>query len=140
MPLYRDATDILLGPKNIQNHGKDKIDEIDANTTLTPLIAAIRTGQAKSVRVLVDAGANVDKTSPDGRTPLFWATWEKNAGNRVDIVRILLEANPKPEVDLTSVAVGNNTPLMNAILKLQPHLKSFVTEANLHQNLPSLHP
>lgn len=32
---------------------------------------------------------------------------------------MLLEANPKPEVDLTSEAVGNNTPLMNAIIKLK---------------------
>lgn len=130
MTLHSDAADGVLTPSTLQRYGTHLIDKIDENSTVTPLIAAIRAGQTKSVKVLLDGGAAVDKTSPDGRTPLFWATWEKNAPNRVDIVRTLLDANPKPEVDLTSNAVGNNTPLMNAILKLKnPQVISMLVDA-----------
>lgn len=39
MTIHSDAADGLLNPKTIRSYGKDKIDEVDANSTLTPLIA-----------------------------------------------------------------------------------------------------
>lgn len=130
MTIYEDAEAGILTPSKLHRYGIDKIDEIDGNSNLTPLIAAIRAGQTKSVKVLLDNGASVDKHSPDGRTPLFWATWEKKAPNRAEIIQTLLDADPKPEVDLTFDAVGNNTPLMNAITKLKnPQVISMLVDA-----------
>lgn len=130
MSLHNDAADGVLTPSMLRRYGIHLINEIDENSTETPLIAAVRAGQTKSAKTLLEGGADVNKTSPDGRTPLFWATWEKNAPNRVEIVRTLLEADPKPELDLTSSAVGNNTPLMNAIIKLKnPRVVSMLVDA-----------
>ena len=44
-----------------------------------PLHMAAERGDWEMVRVLVDAGANIDKPRPeDGRTPLFQAAWRDN--------------------------------------------------------------
>lgn len=130
MTLYEDAEDGVLTPSKLRGYGTDKIDEIDENSSLTPLIAAIRAGQTNSVKVLLDNRASVNKHSPDGRTPLFWATWERKAPNRVEIIQTLLDADPKPELELTFEDVGNNTPLMNAITKLKnPQVISMLVDA-----------
>jgi uncharacterized protein len=45
----------------------------------TALMLAARTGKPDAVKVLLDHGADANKTNSEGQTPLMWAVAEKNA-------------------------------------------------------------
>ena len=80
----------------------------------TPLMAAVAAEDAESVRVLLDAGADVN-ASPDaseagfllggGRTPLMWAAYRGD----VELVRLLLDRGAK-----VNAATGIGTALHQA--------------------------
>ena len=59
----------------------------------TPLLFAARVGDATSVRILLDAGANVDDTAEDGLSALTLAT----VRGHVDVATLLLERGADPE-------------------------------------------
>jgi ankyrin len=59
----------------------------------TPLLFAARVGDATSVRILLDAGANVDDTAEDGLSALALAT----VRGHVDVATLLLERGADPE-------------------------------------------
>ena len=82
-------------PENLQTGG------------LTPLIFAIREGSFDSVKVLVDAKADVNKTSGDGSSPLLVAV----LNGRYDMARYLIDKG-------ASVSAANQkgwTPLYLAV-------------------------
>ncbi len=64
-----------------------------ANTEWTPLLHAVHRNQLASVAALLDAGADPNRPSPDGMTPLMFAA---GYGEQA-IVRLLLRrgANPR---------------------------------------------
>ena len=53
-----------------------------------PLVDAVRRGDSDAVRALLDSGADVDSTTPDGATALLWAVHT----DQPELVRLLLEA------------------------------------------------
>jgi len=54
----------------------------------SPLVDAVRTGNAAQVRALIDKRVDVNATQPDGTTPLHWAVDR----DRPDIVQMLIRA------------------------------------------------
>jgi ankyrin repeat protein len=84
----------------------------DADGTGQPLLCiAAANGYTEIVKILLDAGANVDATTRDaGETALHLAI--KN--NRTDIIELLLEAGPELEVHTSET---NETPLHYAASK-----------------------
>ena len=59
-----------------------------------PLIDAVRRGDADAVRALLDAGADVDSTTPDGATALLWAVHT----DQPELVGLLLDAGADVEI------------------------------------------
>ncbi len=57
-----------------------------------PLLLAAHKGHAKVVRLLIEAGANVDESNTDGLTPLIAASMN----NHIEAVRVLCENNADP--------------------------------------------
>ena len=71
---------------------------------LTPLIEAARQGKKEIVQILLDAGADVDKSDKMRYTPLHWAAmWKAN----VEVVKILLGAG----AEVNKVNRWGKTPL-----------------------------
>jgi uncharacterized protein len=64
------------------------------------------THRTNSVRALLDAGARVDESDPDGITILAWAA----ISNRVDMARLLIERG----ADVNHVDKKGMTPLLYA--------------------------
>ncbi len=58
------------------------------NDGWAPLHGAARDGRVEIVRMLIDAGANVNVQTNYGKTPLHWAAWN----GRVEVVRMLIGA------------------------------------------------
>jgi ankyrin repeat protein len=56
--------------------------------TSTPLVDAVRQGDAQAVRAVLKSGADVNQPAGDGATPLHWAAH----GDATEIVRLLLAA------------------------------------------------
>lgn len=63
----------------------------------TPLMQAARSGDADTVRLLLDAGADVNKRNAGGMTALSWAT----CANHPEIVQMLLAAGAMVNVPTT---------------------------------------
>jgi len=63
----------------------------------TPLIRAARNGQARAVKLLIEAGADVDARDADriGDT----ATREAVRGGHVEVVRLLIDAGADPTIE-----------------------------------------
>lgn len=72
----------------------------------TPLMFLAPTHRVDSVRALLDAGAQVDETDPDGTTLLAWAA----ISNRVDMARLLIQRG----ADVNHVDKLGMTPLLYA--------------------------
>lgn len=80
----------------------------------SPLIGAVSLGAGKVVRVLVEAGANVECIAVFGARALHWAAWTGNVG----IVRLLLTR--KPDLEARCAKYGA-TPLFWAVQGYGPH-------------------
>jgi hypothetical protein len=115
--LHSDAENGVLTLAKLKAYGLARIDDIDANSGLTPLTAAVRQGHVAVVRLLLDNGADVNAMSHDGRSPLFWATYQRPLPRRSEIVGALLARHPA--VDTTCAAARHVTPLMNAVGRLR---------------------
>ncbi|KAF9878297.1 hypothetical protein CkaCkLH20_04335 [Colletotrichum karsti] len=59
-----------------------------------PLHSAASRGSISQVRILIDAGAEIDATNNDGRTPLHWAA----ENGRWDVVELLLDRKANHEL------------------------------------------
>jgi len=86
----------------------------------TPLLDAVEAGQIETVRVLLDAGVDIEASKRDGVTPLHAAV----RGGYIDIAALLLTegANPNPTdqrgaTPLHYAALRNSAPLTNLLLE-----------------------
>ncbi len=66
----------------------------DAPPPDVPLVDAVRRGDVDAVRALLDGGADVDSTGPDGATALLWAVHI----DQPELVGLLLEAGADVEI------------------------------------------
>jgi len=76
----------------------------------TALDLAIRNGHVGAVKLLLQNGADANRVSPDGKTPLYAATQAQTSGR---IVELLLKHGAKPDESVSKPK--GDTPLMSAI-------------------------
>ncbi len=84
------------------------------------LIEAAQTGDAKLVKSLIDAGANVDLQDRDGNTALIWAAY---SGYK-DIVIMLVEAG----ANINHKNKKNDTALMFAHIQGFDEVEQYLKE------------
>ena len=87
----------------------------DGPKHLTPLGAACAKGHLDIVRLLIKKGADVNRASSRGRTPLWYATSDCPRKTRLSVVQALLQDPTFSSLDTPSTDSVGNTPLMNAI-------------------------
>lgn len=81
--------------ERVRELAKDKaMLEREGDVGVPPLVWAIINNQSEVVKILIDAGANVNVRTREGDTPLLWAVYQ----NREDIVKTLLESGAQPGV------------------------------------------
>jgi ankyrin repeat protein len=93
------------------------LEEIESERGITPLAASTIRGHIQDVKLLLNKGANVNKQSRRGVTPLLFAAW-RTTENRATIIRLLLEHGAY--VDATCPHAQGNTPLMLVFLETRP--------------------
>src|SRR5262245_21027901 len=83
------------------------------------LIDAVRSGDASTVRTLLQRSEDANAASPDGTSALLWAVYRNN----VDIVDLLLGAGAKPGtanrygvVPLAQAAENGDPAIVNRLL------------------------
>jgi ankyrin repeat protein len=138
MSLHEEAKGGRLTADMIRDKfGRDHVDDIDPDSELTPLILAVIGGHVTVIKALMECDVDVNKPSEDGRTPLFWATFNKKYPNHVEVIRALL-SHPKIAVDATSAKVQKVTPLQNAITRLKdPEVISLLVDHHASTGLPN---
>lgn len=104
------------------------INDLDPRTGLTPLAAAIRAGNATTVKLLLDNGADADKKTRDGFAPMYLAANTTSAGQRPRIVQLLLEKYPQTFDDAGPASVRNETPLMAAVRRKDSRVIKLLVE------------
>ena len=95
--------------KEYLDRGAD-IEAKDNQYGWTPLICACIYNHTEVVSLLINSGAKIDATDPDGYTPLIWAC--SGDENKMDIVKILLEN----DADLNAESKSGITPLSKSTL------------------------
>jgi ankyrin repeat protein len=88
----------------------------------TPLHLAIYSNFSKIVRMLIDAGADVEAKTNSGMTPLHWASYKDN----IELAKLLLDAG----ADLEAKDNEGNMPTIS------PELKEFM-RTNLRNQILS---
>ncbi|KAI8627918.1 hypothetical protein F5Y19DRAFT_440392 [Xylariaceae sp. FL1651] len=91
------------------------INEIEPRSGLTPLAKALRSGNATTVQLLLNNGADPDKKTQDGRTPMYMAA--SASRQRARMIQLLLAKNPATFDEAGPDSVRNETPLMEAVRK-----------------------
>ncbi|KAI0483520.1 hypothetical protein F4859DRAFT_401396 [Xylaria cf. heliscus] len=104
------------------------INELDSRTGLTPLAVAIRAGNATTVKLLLDNGADPDKKTRDGFVPMYLAANATATGQRPRIVQLLLENYPRTFDDAGPATVRNETPLMAAVRRKDSRVVKLLVE------------
>ncbi|KAI0437456.1 hypothetical protein F4803DRAFT_538859 [Xylaria telfairii] len=104
------------------------INDLDPRTGLTPLAAAIRAGNATTVKLLLDNGADADKKTRDGFAPMYLAANATSTGQRPRIVQLLLEKYPRTFDDAGPASVRNETPLMAAVRRKDSRVIKLLVE------------
>ncbi|KAI2634929.1 hypothetical protein GGS26DRAFT_581648 [Hypomontagnella submonticulosa] len=106
---------------------KSIINKPDPASGLTPLAIALRRGNASTVKLLLDNGADPDKKTQDGRTPMYMAA---NAPKqRARMIQLLLAKNPKTFDEAGPASFGQETPLMAAVRKSDAAAVKLLVEA-----------
>jgi ankyrin repeat protein len=101
-----------------QRRGREELNYAVPRGGSTPLLFAARSGDADSVRVLLDAGANVNDALPNGMTALVEAA---HSGNE-DVGILLLDKGADPNAAdvgytaLHAAVLRSGTRLVNALL------------------------
>ncbi|KAJ8108355.1 hypothetical protein ONZ43_g6451 [Nemania bipapillata] len=93
---------------------------------LTPLAKALLSGNATTVKLLLDNGASPDAKTADGRTPMYLAADAPRERRRM--IQLLLDKNPSTFDDAGPDFVQNNTPLMAAVKRDDPEAVKLLVE------------
>jgi len=114
-PIHRDARVGALGQKQLLDWMRNggAIDEKDSNG-LTPLCAAALGGHPRTVQLLLKNGADVDVSSKDNCTALWFGTRLEDKDKAYRITDVLLKAGANVAC-CSSASMLNTTPLMNAL-------------------------
>ena len=93
---------------------------LGAADTVSPLVEAVKAGNAQRVRALLKQGTNVNATEPDAMTALHWAV----RVNDSETVRLLLRAGANAKAvnrygvtPLTVAAINGNASLIESLIK-----------------------
>lgn len=112
---------------NPNDHVTDNDSVTYEHSKKTPLTAAAYTNLAK-VRLLVEAGANVEIALKDGETPLYWAALR----NRFDIIKYLFE-NGADYCKVYSIISDGDTLRFKDVLASNPYDSTEENKQNLKQ-------
>lgn len=93
----------------------------------TPLTAASRSSLQK-VKLLLEAGANIEFATKDGETPLYYAT----LGNRFDIIKYLLDNGANYRKVYTVIMNGDTLRFLDLLAK-NPYQDTLENEELLRQ-------
>ncbi|KAI0408338.1 hypothetical protein F4802DRAFT_604987 [Xylaria palmicola] len=104
------------------------INDLNPQTGLTPLAVAIRAGNATTVKLLLDNGADPDKKTRDGLVPMYLAANATSAGQRPRMVQLLLDKYPRTFDDAGPDTVRNETPLMAAVRRKDARVIKLLVE------------
>ena len=121
------------GARGLQTPGVDRNYQLNelvaAQGGLTPLLLAAREGHMESVKVLLDAGADLNQTSAGDRTsPLLIAT----INGHFDLAKFLLEKGADP-----TLASENNATALYAALNVEWAPKSLYPQPRAQLNQKS---
>lgn len=96
----------------------------DQGVSGTSLLAAVSKGEKKIVKLLIDAGSNVNKCAPEWFPPLVEATGEGHE----DIFHMLIAAG----ADVNAVGVNGGNGSSNSIRKWKTCFRSGAVEKWRH--------
>lgn len=102
------------------------IDAVEPKSGLTPLAKALLSGNATTVKLLLDNGASPDKKTADGRVPMYLAADAPRERRRM--IQLLLDKNPATFDDEGPDFVQKNTPLMAAVKRDDPEAVKLLVE------------
>jgi serine/threonine-protein phosphatase 6 regulatory ankyrin repeat subunit B len=123
VPNLNLVSDLIVLGANLDWQGED-------NDGYTPLHFATEYGEDEIVKMLIDAGADVNVQSDwNGSTPLYWAAKYKRLG----IVKILIDA--KAYLDVQDV--WGNTPLHMATVNGYIEVVRMLVEAGAKIDIPN---
>jgi len=106
-----------------------ELDVPDKDREITPLGEAAMRMDSDMVRLLIQAGANVNFRNSDGETPLHAATWSGDA----DVVKLLIQAS----ADVDTRDKTGKTPLMEAVSREHDDAADLLIKAGAEwNNLP----
>ncbi|KAI1743222.1 hypothetical protein F4680DRAFT_409544 [Xylaria scruposa] len=131
MSIWDDAGAIppVLDPVKLQAYttgNPDIINTEESKSGLTPLARALLSGNATTVKLLLDNGASPDKKTKDGRSPMYLAADAPRDRRRM--IQLLLDKNPTTFDDEGPDFVQNNTPLMAAVRRDDPEAVKLLVE------------
>lgn len=106
------------------------------STQLPPLVEAARTQDWDGVRRLLEAGADVRATAPDGATALHWAAYWDNADAAARLVRAGAPVNAANDLGATplwNASMNGSAPMVRALLAAgaDPNLALFSGETSV---------
>jgi ankyrin repeat protein len=112
-----------------QRAGREELNYTVPRGGSTPLLFAARSGDAESARMLIEAGANVNETLPDGASALVIAAHSGHTGTAT----VLLEQGADPnatEVGYTALhaaVLRSDLALVNALLAHKANPNAQIT-------------
>jgi ankyrin repeat protein len=112
------------------SHGAT-VDGWDPQHDATPLLMAVFRGQPEAIRLLLDAGADVNVRGSEGDSPLRWAV---QAGDLV-LARLLLEHGAARDIDASGGPTGMNA-LGRAARNLDVPMVQLLLEAGARPDAP----
>ena len=113
-----------------QRAGREELNYNVPRGGMTPLLFAARSGDAESVRILVDAGADKNETMPDGTPALTLAAYS----GHTDAATMLLEKGADPnaaEVGFTALhaaVLRRDIQLLRTLLKFKANPSARMTK------------
>lgn len=116
----RDDTNALEAL--VRDHSADT--RVHLRNGSQPIHSAAAKGTAQHVKVLLDAGANIDQQNDSGRTPLHWAADSCNW----DTLEMLLDEGA--DVNVKADEGGASTPLDLAFLAKEKSKWQWVADSN----------